>query len=305
MEQQGGAGSAGSHFERRIFMNEYMTASEVNDARITQFTLALLESSGWYQVNYNMAEPFFWGKGQGCAFLDGNCVSKTTKKANFNEYCSTIGAYGCSFHGRSGGFCGNTGLYSSASLDSDFNYWGDNRVVTDNFADNCPYVNAYSNVDCEDVNSAARAVISGESYGVGSKCFMGTLYPSGGLSRQYQYCLQYKCEKQTSGKYFLRMYFGKNSAVCTAAGQLKVAGYAGSITCPDPQAYCTTVGVKYCKRGCLGRGTCGSDAKCKCYTGYTGDDCSTVVSAVEIAKEIKAPPFDPKDILPTGDEGQN
>jgi hypothetical protein len=298
MEQQGGSGSAGSHFERRIFNNEYMTASEINDARITQFTLALLESSGWYQVNYNMAEPFFWGKGKGCAFLDGTCVSSTTKKANFNEFCTTIGSYGCSFHGRAGGFCGNTGLFSNAALDKDFNYWGDNRVVNDNFADNCPYINAYSNVDCEDTNSAARAVIKGESYGIGSKCFMGTLYPTGGLSRQYQYCLKYNCEKQTSGKYYLRMYFGTNSAVCTAAGNLKVAGYSGTITCPDPQEYCTTVGIKYCKRGCLGRGTCGSDAKCKCFTGYTGDDCSTKVTVVEIERKIVAPPFDVRDILP-------
>jgi len=257
----------------------------------------LLESTGWYKVNYNMAEPFSWGKGEGCTFLDGDCISKTTKKANFKEFCTSFGSYGCTFHGRHGAYCGNTGLTSSSSLTSSFNYFGDNRVVSDAFSDNCPAYNAYSNVDCEDPNSASRAILTGETYAVGSKCFMGSLYPTGALSTQYQYCLNYNCLKQTNGEYFLQLVIGKTTATCTTAGNLKVAGFYGSITCPDPNQYCTTVGVKYCKRGCLGRGTCGSDAKCKCNAGYTGVDCSTKVSTVEKEKKVLQPPFNEKDIM--------
>jgi hypothetical protein len=250
-----------------------------------------------------MAEPFFFGKGKGCTFLDGACVSKTTKTANFqSEYCSTIASYGCTFHRRHGGFCGNTGLYSSATLNTNQNYWGDNRIVNDIFSDNCPYVNAYANVDCEDTNSAVRAIISGESYTAGSKCFMGTLYPTGALSKQYQYCLSYTCAKQTTGNYFLKLNIGTTAATCTAAGSLKVAGYYGSIDCPDPTTFCTTVGIKYCKRGCLGRGTCGTDGKCKCNAGYTGSDCSLKVVTIEKEKKINAPAFDKKDIMVGKDE---
>ena len=31
-----------------------------NDA-ITNLTLSLLEDSGWYKVNWSLAEPFYWG----------------------------------------------------------------------------------------------------------------------------------------------------------------------------------------------------------------------------------------------------
>jgi hypothetical protein len=37
-----------------------MTASQMDDFRITEITLALLESTGWYTPDYSMAEPCIW-----------------------------------------------------------------------------------------------------------------------------------------------------------------------------------------------------------------------------------------------------
>lgn len=38
---------------------------------MSAFTLALLESTGWYpHVNYEYAEPTVWGKNRGCDFFD-------------------------------------------------------------------------------------------------------------------------------------------------------------------------------------------------------------------------------------------
>jgi hypothetical protein len=171
--------------------------------------------------------------------------------------------------------------------------------MNDVFSDNCPYVAAYSNIDCIDPNSAGRAILSTEVYGEGSKCFMGTLYPTGTLSKQYQYCLQYNCVKTATGAYNVQLVFGKTNATCTAAGNINVSGYSGTIECPNPAEFCTTVGIKYCPRGCLGRGTCGSDAKCKCNVGWTGNDCGTpVISTVQKEKGVNAPLLDPKDIIP-------
>lgn len=39
----------------------------------TQFTLALFEDSGYYIPNYELAEPIYWGKGEGCEFISENC----------------------------------------------------------------------------------------------------------------------------------------------------------------------------------------------------------------------------------------
>ena len=275
LENQGSSGSAGSHLERRVFGNEFMTASSINDARISEFTLAFLEGTGWYTVNYSMAEPFFWGKNQGCNFVNGPCVDKTTKKAKFDEFCSPLTSKGCTFHGRAGGYCATTKPTTSSTLNSNYNYWGNKTALPDTFADNCPYYRAYSNVDCEDPTDKSRAILSAEVYGTGSRCFMGTLYPTGVLTQKTAFCLKYNCVKQSNGKYYLNVLFGSKTAVCKAKGSISVSGYYGKLDCPDPQEYCTTVGKKFCKRGCFGRGSCNtSTGICKCNRGFTGDDCS-------------------------------
>lgn len=48
IENNGGSGSAGSHWERVILGNEMMTASEIDSSVFSKFTLALLEDTGWY-----------------------------------------------------------------------------------------------------------------------------------------------------------------------------------------------------------------------------------------------------------------
>ncbi len=48
-----------------------MIASSKKGAFMSRITLAFLESTGWYtSVNYDYAEPYIWGKGKGCNFLD-------------------------------------------------------------------------------------------------------------------------------------------------------------------------------------------------------------------------------------------
>ena len=47
-----------------------MTASAVNEgSNLTFFTVALLKDTGyWGDVNENLADPIYWGKGKGCNF---------------------------------------------------------------------------------------------------------------------------------------------------------------------------------------------------------------------------------------------
>ena len=54
-------------------------------------------------------------------------------------------------------------------------------------------------------------------------------------------------------------------------------GYYGTLTCPNPDTFCTTSGYSYCPRGCMGRGECNSGV-CTCDSGYTGSDCSQTVT---------------------------
>jgi hypothetical protein len=56
LENEGSAGSVGSHWERAVLHNEQMTASAFPDSSYSDFTLSLLHDSGWYQVNFNLSE---------------------------------------------------------------------------------------------------------------------------------------------------------------------------------------------------------------------------------------------------------
>jgi len=273
LENQGGSGSAGSHWERRIFGSEYMTASQVNDQRISELTLALLASSGWYQVDYSMADSFYFGKGKGCGILN-SCSS------SYSEYCSGSGE-GCGYHGQAGSYCGS-----------------------DSFSDGCAYMRAYADRDCENTANSGSRTISGERYAPGSKCFTGTLYPSGGLGSSKPYCFSYSCSG-SSGNYQLNVHVGSATGTCTSKGQIKVSGYGGYLNCPDPNTYCSTIGRPVCKRGCMGKGTCAGGV-CSCFSGWGGVDCSKRTSSFVVDGNEQVQDFDyenfPDNYIPNNDD---
>jgi hypothetical protein len=249
MENQGGAGSAGSHFERRIFGFEYMTSSIVPDMRVSEFTLALLEGSGWYIPDYTMAEPLSWGKGEGCSFVNGSCAVNGVPK--FDEFCQA-GKFGCSATGRAAVTCSGY----------------------DTFSDGCSWYVPYSYNDCEDPTSIDYAALpTKEVYGsgTGSRCFTGNLYQSYSSSGTYGYCFKFTCQG-TGLNTTLNVQIGTTTAVCKTAGSIPVTGLTGKLDCPDPVKYCGTIGKPFCKRGCMGNGVC-VNAKCQCNSGWGGLDC--------------------------------
>jgi len=226
IEQEGGDGSAGSHFERRVFLNEFMTASDIVDARITEFFLALLEGTGWYSPDYSLAEPMLWGKGQGCDFLETKCINPTTKQTAFPGYfCNNLGQNSCSFGDQAYGVCGNTDpTYKKPSLDSAFNYWGDNTAVLDIFADNCPYYVAYTSTECKDDTNEPFNLPEGESFGYNSSCFTGTLLNTGTPSATKSYCFQRTCKLVSPGQYNVLVQVGEQTITCTQQQSVTVTG---------------------------------------------------------------------------------
>ena len=75
VEDGGAAGTVGSHWEKRVYMNEYMTGTLNSHLPVvySAMTLALFQDSGWYQVDYSVAEKLAWGNGEGCAFAEDYC----------------------------------------------------------------------------------------------------------------------------------------------------------------------------------------------------------------------------------------
>jgi len=246
LENDGGDATASSHFERRFFLYDLMTSGLINGHRISEFSLALLEGSGWYAPDYSYAEPYFWGQGQGCAFLTGSCTSSSF---NFNDEFCKGESMGCGAMGRAGGRCS-----------------------VDKLSDGCRFYKAYEDNDCENPDGYDNARLPDLQVfgrGAGSKCFTGTLNTRQSNNGRTTFCFKYKC---INGGNNVEVQVGEKKVVCDKEGQRTIDGFYGAIDCPDPTTFCNTVAKPYCPRNCMGRGTC-VDNKCKCNKGFTGIDC--------------------------------
>ena len=251
LEDDGGAGTAGSHFERRSFLYEVMTSGVITGYRVSSFSFNVLEGSGWYVPNYAYAEPFYFGQGEGCNFLYQDCSASAF---NFNEFCKPNGpSRGCSASGRGGGIC-----------------------ASDSRSDGCYYVYPMDDYDCDDSASTDNARLPKQEVygrGLGSKCFSGTLTTLTKAS-QTSFCFKYTCVGSGLTSQ-VQVNVGTTTVTCKSEGTMAVRGYNGVINCPDPLTFCNTAGKLYCPRNCMGRGTCVNN-KCVCNAGASGVDCGVV-----------------------------
>jgi len=248
MENSGGSTTSSSHFERKFFVYETMSSGAILGGKVSEFTLALLEGSGWYIPDYNYAEHYFFGKGQGCSFITGQCSSSSTA---FDEFC--VGNYrGCAASGRGGGYCSS-----------------------DSIADGCRFYYPDDDYNCENPDAAdysrlpSLQVFGRES---GSKCFSGTLNTRQSTNGATSFCFKYNCIENESSTQ-LEVQVGNTKVTCTQEGTKSMDGYYGTINCPDPVTFCSTIGKKTCPLNCAGRGTC-VDGACQCDSGYKGIDCA-------------------------------
>lgn len=92
----------GDHWDERLFATSNLSPIRQGSAptQMTPVTLALLEDSGWYKVNYTKAEISTWGYGMGCDFVFGPCLESNSPSPTVPEYgrgffCGQDGAMGC------------------------------------------------------------------------------------------------------------------------------------------------------------------------------------------------------------------
>jgi proprotein convertase subtilisin/kexin type 5 len=247
LEDDGGDGTANSHLERRHFAYEVMTSGVMHGRRISEFSLTILEASGWYLPNYTFAEPFYFGQGQGCTFLKGSCSSSTFK---YDEFCKAATSRGCTPTGRGGGVC-----------------------QSDTRSDGCKFYYPARDYDCESPNVDEYSRLTALQVfgrGAGSRCFNGNLTTLR-TGSQTTFCFRYTCNGSGLST-TLSIQVGRYSYLCRREGNLKISGYNGVINCPDPLTFCQTAGKAYCPRNCFNRGKCVNN-KCVCYTGFKGVDC--------------------------------
>ena len=106
------------HWDSRILLGDYMNAfSYVQDQVISEFTLAVLKDTGFYEVNYYTGGLMKFGKNAGCDFFTDDCNEPletyessrdTNRKSLFpNEFCASRSKTTCSSGRQSRGVCEN------------------------------------------------------------------------------------------------------------------------------------------------------------------------------------------------------
>jgi hypothetical protein len=96
LEDEGGGGTAGSHFEKLQMMAEVMTGIASKNPVYSPLHLALMDDSGWYSVNYlnipgDMNQPITpmqWGYKQGCDFIMQSCANWPTSSKSAGFSCT-------------------------------------------------------------------------------------------------------------------------------------------------------------------------------------------------------------------------
>ncbi|EGR31674.1 leishmanolysin family protein, putative, partial [Ichthyophthirius multifiliis] len=266
LENQGNSGTISSHWEKTVIFNEIMVGSEVvSNSVLSIFTIALLKDTGFYpEVNENMADNIFWGKGKGCDFLENACQSAIEypefPKLNVQKQCT-------------------------------FQYEGIGNNESESLVDGCNLIRLYLNRQCTNPNSVTEQEDKQDeqnklsNYSTQSKCFQSTATKSQSSWYYDKFrCHQYKCSSDASE---ISVVFPEiNLTVICRKGEQNMkkdvdpSGQKayGQITCPqDYERFCNYTPI--CPNFCSEKGVC-VKGQCICQAGFGGVDCSIKCSGV-------------------------
>eukprot|EP01062_Namystynia_karyoxenos_P031919 TRINITY_DN2361_c2_g1_i1.p1 TRINITY_DN2361_c2_g1~~TRINITY_DN2361_c2_g1_i1.p1 ORF type:complete len:727 (+),score=129.15 TRINITY_DN2361_c2_g1_i1:78-2183(+) len=173
IENEGDAGSKGSHWEKRIFGNEGMTPSSgLLEGEWSPMTLAYFKDTGHYDVDYSqVSADYAWGRGKGCSFWNDKCNEIEPELLRFPEYCfprdPTQVMHGCDFHLIGPADCDVDNV--SNGVPTEFKYFADHPTygAVSNFVDHCPTFTAgyRTETQCFDPSDAVENILVPDSAG--------------------------------------------------------------------------------------------------------------------------------------------
>lgn len=244
LEDEGSSASAGAHFEKKHYGNELMTSILTGYQVISKVLLALMEDSGWYQVDYTKAQDLAYGYKKGCTFLEEACP------ATGREFCTTDGAKSCSV-----------------------DYTAKTRCMDTTFTGTCLTAEYFPADLCTNQYNFSKTW-KHEEPGPSSRCFVSTV-----SSKQVGLCLKSTCE---NGEILIQVK--EETIKCTTSGAVVEYGstkitcpdisefcnYVAAI-CPND---CSGYGA------CLLGGTCRCDFFYEGSTCSTEKTCPSEVASI-------------------------
>ena len=263
LEDNGGEGTANTHWEMRALNGELMVGTVVAGQRpaLSNFTLALLEDSGWYVPQYEAATALTWGAAAGCAFAEAALERRP---------CAMPSKFLCEPAAEQPATCTHDGLAVGTCT----------RLPLTSEAEQCFAVLPYSNWVCRDATLADEDRNRwGYAFGPGSRCVEGGKQP---WSRR-QGSLTYTMSEPSAGCFRLDCTAGQPS-VSVAGAQLRCPAdaavelqrarglhdWTGQLG-PCQDGLCTSLA---CPGDCSGSGECVGGTRCLCWPGWQGANCS-------------------------------
>ena len=246
LEDQGGEGSEGSHWEARYMLGDYMISTDYPEVVISDITLALFEDLGFYKANYYTGGLFRFGKNQGCSFLEDKCIKNG--EINYpNEFCADPNKALCGSSHLSRGYC-LIGEYTE-EIDSKYRYFEDNHIGGYfSSANYCPVSQISSRIfstnnynypgNCKYGEPKHSSV--GEVIGSNSLCFESSLVPSTNSNSDLEsVCYEIECNKF---KKEINIKIGSSKVVCPGERTTltNINGFTGSIQCPEYNLICSS-----------------------------------------------------------------
>jgi len=249
LENGGGEGSAGSHWEYMYFPTDFMSPIDTIPSVLSKLSLMMAKDSGWYNIDETFTENMTYGKNAGANFMSGNCPPATL--AGF-----------CAAADKDKAMCSpdytmKTRCYSDQTFSDGCYFLSGDYYCT---VDDAPYYKTQNKID-----------ETFEVLGDSSRCADITFNNEKRAS----------CGTATCTSNVITWNF-KNGASCSCSvanqgTSVACVGFSGQVKCPaDVAGFCSLLSLR-CPKDCSGRGFClgGSGTKtCFCMYGYAGLDCS-------------------------------
>lgn len=241
LENYGGAGSVGSHWESRYMLGDYMISNDYSDNVISDITLALFEDSGIYKANYYSGGLFKFGKNTGCDFFEKKCIEEGVTDFP-EEFCTFKNQPICSRSKTVKGQCLIQDFQET--IPKRYRYFDSSNLGGFAAANFCP-VSYYDKQDADYYPGSCKVGTStlssdyGEEIGDSSFCFMSSLLPSSSNLSPSERAICYKVQCDNEKKQII-VNIGKNKVYCPSEGDWvdSPTGFKGYIECPNYYEIC-------------------------------------------------------------------
>lgn len=261
----------GSHWHSRLFLGEVLSPVLTSSSEniLSPLTLALMEDSGWYTVDYQDAATPAFGLAAGCEFATESCIQNDkVPEWGRDMFCSFPLRFGwddrVSLASLNSVICDPShrwwtvcDLWDAPTVPEDFEvefpessiglFSNKNLVTSFGSTDSCPVPVRSLGYDCTQPNDEYMTFYPGERVGEDSRCVVASQRNRYGNTSYRPACMKTRCDDD-QGKLVISL-LGSNEHVCQFDGQTIRLIDGSELLCPRLASICPHLATVGSKRG--------------------------------------------------------